>query len=199
MITITPQAQLYLKKIKNQPDHQQKEFYLTVIDPDTLYAEAGLTLTDIAPEHTEDFIVGFPDFQLFVSSKNLHFLQDAVIDIEMKNLQTEIIIHTPHLIPADLLSETDLVSKIEFFLEREINPALASHGGRVTLVNVTNDNKVFLQFSGGCQGCAQIDMTLQYGIKQSLMEHLPEIQDVIDITNHTEGSMPYYSIKEEVK
>ena len=194
MITITPQAQLYLKKIKGQPDNQQKEFYLTVIDPDTLYAEAGLTLIDIIPEHTEDFIIGFPHFQLFLSSKHLPFLKEAVIDIEMKNLQTEILIHTPHLIPTDLLSETDLVSKIEFFLEREINPALASHGGHVTLMKVTDDNKVFLQFSGGCQGCAQIDMTLQYGIKQSLMEHLPEISDVIDTTNHTEGHMPYYSI-----
>lgn len=193
MISLTKAAEIYLQKLKSKPENQHKELRLEAIDPDTAYAEAGLSFVAIGPEHADDVMIGFDGFQLYIDGKNKEYLYDATIDIVMKNLQTDIIIETPHLQPISLFEETSpLADKVYFLLETEINPALAAHGGRVHLVNITDDNIVLLQFSGGCQGCSQIDVTMKQGIKTALLEKIPDITDVQDVTDHTHGDNPYY-------
>jgi Fe/S biogenesis protein NfuA len=84
-------------------------------------------------------------------------------------------------------------------LETEINPSLASHGGRVTLVEVTEKMEVVLQFGGGCQGCGMADVTLKQGIEQTLTRNIPEITAVLDSTDHQSGQNPYYAGGEQGK
>ncbi|MBI2206486.1 MAG: NifU family protein [Candidatus Rokubacteria bacterium] len=43
-----------------------------------------------------------------------------------------------------------------------MNPAVAAHGGRVTLVDVT-DGRVRLRLEGGCQGCSLAEVTVRQG------------------------------------
>jgi len=192
-ITITPAAEIYLQKLKSKAENQNKELRIEALDINTPYAEAGLTFVDISPEHAEDLILGFNGFQLFVDKKSIEYLENATIDIKMENLQTNIYIDTPNLQPLDPLTESDdLFLKINFILENEINPALASHGGQVKLIDITENNIALIQFSGGCQGCSQIAVTLQHGIKETLLSKIPEITDVQDITNHEQGTMPYF-------
>ena len=75
-----------------------------------------------------------------------------------------------------LSDESSIEDKINFYLHSEINPALASHGGEVSLVEVLDDNKAVLQFGGGCQGCSMIDVTLKDGVEKTLIENVPEIE-----------------------
>ena len=77
-------------------------------------------------------------------------------------------------------------------LQSEINPGLASHGGKVSLELITPDNEVVLRFGGGCHGCGMVNVTLQDGIEKTLKEYFPEIKAVIDATDHASGSNPYY-------
>jgi len=72
-----------------------------------------------------------------------------------------------------------------------INPAVASHGGAVHLVDFVNNN-VYLRLSGGCQGCASSQATLQDGISRLLREEFPDIGDIVDVTDHSSGENPYY-------
>lgn len=73
--------------------------------------------------------------------------------------------------------------KIEELLEKEIRPALASHGGGVELVDVDN-NKVYVRLQGGCKGCAGARATLKGGIERIIRENFPEITEVVDVTDH---------------
>ena len=91
------------------------------------------------------------------------------------------------LIPADQLRE-----RIQKILDDQINPGVASHGGFVELLDVT-DNNVFLRMGGGCQGCGAADVTLKMGVERLLREELPQIQNVFDATDHASGQNPYYA------
>jgi Fe/S biogenesis protein NfuA len=79
-------------------------------------------------------------------------------------------------------------------LESQVNPSIASHGGRADLVAMDETEKVaYLALSGGCQGCAMSRMTLSQGIETSLREAIPEITGVVDVTYHASGDSPYYA------
>ena len=78
-------------------------------------------------------------------------------------------------------------------LETEINPGLASHGGRVELEAVTESLDVVLRFGGGCHGCGMVDVTLKEGIENTLKGHFPDIRAIVDATDHNTGENPYYS------
>lgn len=87
--------------------------------------------------------------------------------------------------------EGPLVERIKRVIDERINPGVASHGGRVRLVDV-RDNIVYVQMGGGCQGCGMASVTLTQGIKQMIKEAAPEITDVRDVTDHDAGENPYY-------
>ena len=80
---------------------------------------------------------------------------------------------------------------IQKLMEEEINPALASHGGYVTLHSVKGD-QAFIEMGGGCQGCAMSYMTLKEGIEQAIKEAVPGIKQVVDVTDHSVGENPYF-------
>lgn len=81
---------------------------------------------------------------------------------------------------------------VKDLLDKEINPAVASHGGFFTLIDV-KDNNVYVQLGGGCQGCGMADVTLRQGVEQRMKEVLPEMIALIDTTDHASGNNPYYT------
>ena len=84
-----------------------------------------------------------------------------------------------------------LAAKVQEILDQEINPGVAAHGGRVSLVAV-EDTRVFVRFGGGCQGCGQADVTLKEGVVATIQRQIPEITEVLDSTDHEAGETPYY-------
>ena len=92
----------------------------------------------------------------------------------------------------DLPSEGDLKWAIRDLLDREINPAVAAHGGFIELIDV-KESTVYIRMSGGCQGCGAADVTLKAGIERMIFEELPEVTEVLDTTDHGSGTNPYYA------
>lgn len=86
----------------------------------------------------------------------------------------------------------ELATKVQELIDSTINPAVAGHGGFVQLVEV-KDNKVYLQMGGGCQGCGAADVTLKQGIERLIKEEIPEVAEVLDATDHSAGTNPYYT------
>ena len=80
---------------------------------------------------------------------------------------------------------------IQNLLEYEINPRVASHGGFFTLLDV-EDNNVYVELGGGCQGCGMVDVTLRQGVEQRMREVFPDMVALIDKTDHADGNNPYY-------
>jgi Fe-S cluster biogenesis protein NfuA len=81
--------------------------------------------------------------------------------------------------------------KIQYLLDHKINPGVAAHAGFVELIDV-KDNNVYVRLSGGCQGCGAADFTLRQGIEAIIRNEVPEIRQVLDITDHAAGMNPYY-------
>lgn len=93
---------------------------------------------------------------------------------------------------AGLPSEGDLKWAIRDLLDREINPAVAAHGGWVELIDVKR-NAVFLRLGGGCQGCGAADVTLKQGIEKAIRSLAPAVGEILDTTDHAAGRNPYYA------
>ncbi len=85
-----------------------------------------------------------------------------------------------------------LYERVADLFDTQVNPMVARHGGRVELIDV-QDAVVMLRMAGGCQGCGMADVTLRQGIEAMLQQHLPEVKGIVDITDHTAGSNPYFA------
>jgi Fe/S biogenesis protein NfuA len=86
-----------------------------------------------------------------------------------------------------------LALRVIAVLEQAVNPSIASHGGRADLVALNDeDGTAYLRLSGGCQGCAMSQMTLRQGIETTLLEEVPELTRVSDVTDHGSGDNPFY-------
>jgi Fe/S biogenesis protein NfuA len=81
--------------------------------------------------------------------------------------------------------------KIQRMLDQEINPSVASHGGKIEVVDYMNDT-VFVKMTGGCQGCSSSKATLQGGVEAAIFRNFPKIKEVMDVTDHDAGENPYY-------
>lgn len=92
----------------------------------------------------------------------------------------------------NLPSEGDLKWVIGDLFEREINPAVAQHGGWVELIDVKKNN-VYIRLGGGCQGCGAADVTLKQGIEKAIRDLAPAVGEILDTTDHAAGRNPYYS------
>lgn len=90
------------------------------------------------------------------------------------------------------MAQEELRSKVQDLIDNMINPAVAGHGGWVELIDV-QDKRIYLQMGGGCQGCGAADITLKSGIERLIKEELPEIEEVLDTTDHASGANPYYT------
>lgn len=89
-------------------------------------------------------------------------------------------------------SEDELRQRVDTVIKTEINPALASHGGFLNLLDVKH-NDIYVEMGGGCQGCASSRMTLKHGIENALRKAIPYLGAVYDTTDHAAGMNPYYS------
>ncbi len=91
--------------------------------------------------------------------------------------------------PADISG--DVAQRIVQVLEEQINPAIAAHGGRAELVAV-EEPVAYLRLGGGCQGCGLATVTLSQGIEVAILDVVPEITQVVDVTDHASGTNPYF-------
>jgi Fe-S cluster biogenesis protein NfuA len=115
---------------------------------------------------------------------------------EIESVMTSYLISGLALSPDEVHEKMMLVGrntkeKVQYLVDTQINPGVAEHGGSVQVVDV-NDGSVYLRLHGGCQGCGAADFTLKQGIEAILKRAVPEIQRIIDLTNHSAGPNPFY-------
>ena len=85
----------------------------------------------------------------------------------------------------------ELALDVQRLLDEEINPAVAMHGGRIDLLDVS-EGVAYIHMGGGCQGCGMAEVTLGQGVRVAIMDRFPEITEVRDTTDHAQGANPYY-------
>lgn len=88
-------------------------------------------------------------------------------------------------------SDAELNTVVQEFLDKKVNRSIANHGGKISIVDV-RQRKLFITMSGGCQGCASSQVTLRQGFEVMLKKVAPEIEEIIDETDHAAGKRPFY-------
>ena len=129
---------------------------------------------------------------LILKKRSLPFLQDAEVNFDKDNFGGQLTIKAPNARLPNISPESPVEDRINYVIYNEINPMLESHGGEVSLVEFNDKGEAVLQFGGGCQGCGMVDVTLKDGIEKTLVEQIPEVTGVKDMTDHSIDDNAYY-------
>jgi len=134
------------------------------------------------------------DIKVIVPADSVEFLQGAVLD---HNEAQGLVIRNPNRPAAPMVegltSDDELSAEVEAVLASDVNPALAGHGGFVTYVGHDGEGMAYLTMGGGCHGCSMSKATMLDGVQTMLVEAVPAITGVRDLTDHSTGSNPYYN------
>lgn len=132
---------------------------------------------------------------VIVPAESIDALQGATLDLPQTGSQGLVLRNPnrPDPLSGSHIELTGTVpERVQQLLDKQINPALQMHGGYAGLDRVEEET-AYVTMGGGCQGCAVSAMTLREGIARSIKEAVPEITDVVDITDHEMGENPYYT------
>lgn len=158
--------------------------------PDASAAEFDLSLVDASRDSGDDVVVDFGEYKVFIEPDSLAHLDGATVDYTSGAEGAGFRI-TPAGSAAGV-SDSDLAERVRRVIDERINPALAGHGGQITLIGC-EDNVVLVEMGGGCQGCGMARMTLKQGVERMIREAVPEVVEIQDVTDHSTGLNPYYS------
>jgi len=191
MINITPGGQQHFEKLLSTQD-EDTSIRVFVVNPGTPHAECGVSYCPKDAIEKNDLKLEFDKFNAYVDEESIPYLEEAEIDYQTDEMGGQLTLRAPNAKARKVDDDAPAIDRIRYLLESEINPQLANHGGQVSLAEFTADGIVVLQFGGGCQGCGMADVTLKEGIEKTLLEKVPEVKGVKDVTEHSQGDNPYY-------
>ncbi|HEY5599070.1 MAG TPA: NifU family protein [Candidatus Manganitrophaceae bacterium] len=202
MIEITDIAKKRILALKqDQEERQEKKveglrLIVTGMAPNVEY---GLAFVEEGKKEPGEVVVETDGIKVFMEEKHRSFLEEVKIDF-INNLERngfkvdnpKVVLPTPEIpkSPPDL--ESPLAKAVQKVIETEINPAVRSHGGYITLIDV-KEQIVYIQMGGGCQGCGMASVTLKQGVVTAIRKAVPEIVEVLDATDHAGGKNPYFT------
>ncbi len=193
MIEITESAQGYLRELLSKQDDDNVSIRIFVAQPGTPQAETCIAYCRPGEEQEGDIAVQYEGFNAWFEGRSESYLVDAKVDYQEDRMGGQLTIKAPNARVPNVGPDAPLEDRINYVLYNEINPGLAAHGGVVSLVEVTPDMVAVLQFGGGCQGCAAVDVTLKNGVEESLLTQVPELKGIRDETDHTVTEHAYYT------
>lgn len=192
MIKITESGKKYLADLLAKQDCEGIGIRVFVLDGGTPKAETCIAFCRPGEEQEGDEAVDYGSFKALIEGKSQAYLEDAVVDFAKDSMGGQLTIKAPNSRMPKMTENSSLQDKINYILYNEINPGLQSHGGHVTLEELTESKIAVLKFGGGCQGCGMVDVTLKDGVEKTLLEQLPELSAVRDITDHSNQENAYY-------
>lgn len=159
--------------------------------PEYSYDLAFEALDAVEPD---DVVVEWGGLSVIVPADSVDKLQGSTLDLP-PNGAHGMVLRNPNrpdpLAGMDVELTGDVPERINILLDKVINPNLAMHGGYAELKGWETP-RAFVKMGGGCQGCAVSSITLRVGIERTLRDQIPEIEEVVDVTDHAAGNNPYY-------
>ena len=192
IIEITKSAEEYLFKLIKDKNEIDLSIRIFITDPGTPKAETCLAYCNPDEIITDDIIINLELITVYVEKRSLPFLKDTIVNFDKDNFGGQLTIKAPNARLPNISKDSSIEDKINYVIYNEINPMLESHGGDVSLIEFNDKGIAILQFGGGCQGCGMVDLTLKEGIEKSLVEQIPEVVGVKDVTDHTIDENAYY-------
>lgn len=161
-----------------------------------VYETSFLRADDVS---SSDIVEDHDGLPVAIALDSVENLRGAVLDLSGDGSGPGLVMRNPNVPSPTLggvdLDDLDLVGtpeeKVRTLLAERINPAIASHGGVATLVKI-DDDVAQLELGGGCQGCGLAAVTLRQGIERAILDAIPEVKEVVDVTDHSMGTNPFY-------
>jgi Fe/S biogenesis protein NfuA len=191
MLNITDSAKDYLVGLLAKQSTPGMSVRVFITQPGTPYAETCLAYCRPDEINENDEIMDLDDLRVYLDKQSVLYMEDAKIDFAKDKMGGQLTIKAPNAKMPKVDQDSSLEDQITYILYNEINPGLASHGGEVKLVEITDELLAILEFGGGCQGCSAVDVTLKEGIEKTLLTKLPQLSGVRDVTDHTQGDNAY--------
>lgn len=191
-LTITESAQDYLAELLSDQDDDVLGIRMFVNSPGTPKAETCIAYCRADDVEDDDVVVKYEKLTARYELRSVAFLDEAFVDYAKDRMGGQLTIKAPNAKLPKVNDDSSIEDRVNYVLYNEINPSLASHGGEVSLMEVTTDSVAILQFGGGCQGCGMVEATLKEGVEKSLLEQIPQLTAVRDVTDHTDNSQAYF-------
>jgi Fe/S biogenesis protein NfuA len=191
MITVTESAQIYLRELLDKENGEILGIRVFVSSPGTPKAETCIAYCRQEDVQEADNRLELLHLVAYIDERSIPFLEDAVVDYSKDRMGGQLTIKSPNSKTPYIDESSPLEDRINYILYDEIDPSLASHGGEVSLLEVTVNKVAILKFGGGCQGCSSVDVTLKHGVEKTLLERIPELTSISDQTDHSDNSSAY--------
>jgi Fe/S biogenesis protein NfuA len=194
-IDVTEGAQGYLAELLAKQNVEGMAVRLFVTQPGTSYAETCLAYCRPEEVNSEDEIMDFEQIKFYIERNSIPYLDEAFIDYATDRMGGQLTIKAPNAKVPKVSADSPMNEQINYILYSDINPGLASHGGEVKLEELVETDEGYiaiLRFGGGCQGCSAVDMTLKDGVEKTLIERVPGLVGVRDVTDHSHTDNAYF-------
>lgn len=192
MVSITESAQEYLIELLAKQNVEGIAVRVFILDAGTPRAETCISFCRPGEEKEDDEVQQYEGFKAFIDEPSIPFLEDAVVDFQKDSMGGQLTIKAPNSRMPKINEDSPLEDRINYVLYNEINPGLAAHGGMVTLEEIFEESVAVLRFGGGCQGCGMVDVTLKEGVEKTLIQQIPQLTEVRDVTDHSNKENAYY-------
>jgi len=153
-----------------------------------------LTLVGLSERAEDERIMDSAGFKVLIKEADAPVLENATVDYVERVNESGFEVRPANARPTpgrrSGIPTGPIADRVRSILETQVNPAIAAHGGMISLVDV-EETDVYVEMSGGCQGCALSRMTLKQGVERMLREAVPELTAVHDVTDHASGDNPY--------
>lgn len=190
-LSITDSALEYLAELLAKQESDVIGIRMFINQPGTPKAETCIAYCREGDNLPDDVVIDYEKLTAYFERRSVPFLEDAVVDYAKDRMGGQLTIKAPNAKLPRVDDDSPLEDRVNYLLYNEINPSLAAHGGEVSLVEITEEDVAVLRFGGGCQGCGMVDVTLKQGVEKSLMEQIPQLKGVRDVTDHSDRSHAY--------
>lgn len=199
ILTISDKALDKLLAIRStEPDAESLALVLSIAGAQGSGFTYAMHMTSVDRLAGSDHIEQHGDLPVAIPEASVANLTGATLDMSKNLLNPGLAIENPNSPSPTIMGDgppPDLTGpvaeQVEHVLRTQVNPAIASHGGAAELVAV-EEGTAYLRLGGACQGCGMANVTLSQGIEATIVSMVPEIQQVIDVTDHNAGDNPYY-------
>lgn len=194
MLTFTDAARSMVREFMGQGYMESPVLRIGLVPGSSpLAPEWEFTLVEEWEKEDGDVVVDTGAFRVFAGASTASRLEGSTIDFVERGEERGFEVRNPSFEPLGSTPPSGpLAERVHQVIEEQINPGVASHGGKITLVDV-RDNVAYVQMSGGCQGCGMAKVTLRQGVERMIKQAIPEIVAIEDVTDHVSGESPYYA------
>jgi Fe/S biogenesis protein NfuA len=186
LLTVTPDAREKIDGVRSFNNFPDAVLRVRILGKEGPRFRYELALEDPRDRTADDLALDLDGLQVVVDAVSATDLAGASITLDDAVSGGALRVENPNEGWKDPVAQA-----VQEVLDRQVNPGVGSHGGVVSLVEV-RDGTAYLQFGGGCQGCAAVNVTLRQGVEQAILGSVPQVTAIADVTDHGAGENPYY-------